>query len=137
MSDNITLRIFTPAGLEREEVISSATLPSSMGEIGILPGHAQYVGMLGTGILKFIRVSGSAEEKLVVSEGICRFENNALDILADKIFTSAEALPDNIAAKKSELEKILVTTESSASEWIGAKVELARIDALERFRSIH
>lgn len=137
MSNNISLRIFTPSGLEREEIVSRVTVPSATGEIEVLPGHAQYVGLLSTGILSYTNVSGGSTEKLVVSEGVCRFEGDSMDILADVVYTSSDALPDNVQAKKAEIERALSSVATFSSEWTTAKVELARIEALEKFRAVH
>ncbi len=82
--DAFKLKVLTPVGvvLEEDQVVS-ANLPSSQGEIGILPGHVRYSGLLGSGILKYKTNSGK-ENKITISEGFCNFLGGELLILADK-----------------------------------------------------
>ena len=82
--ESFKLKVLTPVGvvLEKEQVVS-ANLPSSQGEIGILPGHVRYSGLLGNGILKYKTASGEVSN-LTVHEGFCNFLGNELLILADK-----------------------------------------------------
>ena len=78
------LKILTPVGvvLEEEQVVS-ANLTSSDGEIGILPGHVKYTGLLGTGQLKYT-TSSNKQGKVSISEGFCKFSDDVLTVLADK-----------------------------------------------------
>ena len=82
--DTFKLKILTPVGviLEAEEV-TSVNLPSSNGEIGILPGHTRYSGLLGSGVLKFSSKVDSGRE-VALDCGFCAFSDNELIILADK-----------------------------------------------------
>lgn len=82
--EGFKLKILTPVGVVlEEENVTSVSVPSSEGEIGILPGHVKYSGLLGTGILKY-NSNSSKPHKVSVSEGFCNFSDNELVILADK-----------------------------------------------------
>jgi len=126
------LKLVTPRGLEREEEVSSVSLPSSQGEIGVLPQHAKYTGLLGTGILAFTPATSSESVRVVISGGFCTFSDNTLSVLADSVDT-----PESVAggAYSSEREKLLEVMKSSGpqdTEWVIAQSKLARIDAIDR-----
>lgn len=82
--DGFKLKILTPVGVVLEEDgVTAVNLPSSDGEIGILPGHIRYSGLLGKGVLKYTKSSGT-QNKVAVTEGFCNFSGDELTILADK-----------------------------------------------------
>ncbi len=88
-SEKINLKVYTPAGLVLEAGAASVTLQSSEGEIGILPHHTRYVGLLGVGTLEYIDPASSARHRLTVSKGFCNFVNENLVVLADSVEMTA------------------------------------------------
>ncbi len=90
MADTFRLRIFTPEGLLREEVVSSVTLPSTHGEIGVLTKHTKYTGVLGSGALTFTVPSGE-KNKIEIAGGFCTFSAETLVILADSVLSASSA----------------------------------------------
>lgn len=89
MADSFKLRIYTPAGLLHEDVVTSVTLPSSNGEIGVLPRHCKYTGVLGSGNLNYTTPAGD-KKKITLSGGFCTFNTDTLEVLADSVTNSAE-----------------------------------------------
>ena len=89
MADSFKLRIYTPAGLLHEEVVTAVTLPSSTGEIGVLPKHCKYTGVLGSGNLNYTLPSGD-KKKITLAGGFCTFNMDTLEVLADAVSNSAE-----------------------------------------------
>ena len=81
-ANSYKLKVYSPAGLVLEEEVKSVTLPSSNGEIGVLPGHTKYVGLLGSGELRCDTVSGEPK-KLKISGGFCNFSGNVFNVLSD------------------------------------------------------
>jgi|GEM_PF-1580785 len=80
------LKVFTPVGLALEASVTAVSLWTSDGQIGILPNHAKYMGLLGTGTLEFVNDTPSKEKTRVqVAGGFCSFANNTLSILADSV----------------------------------------------------
>lgn len=129
--DNFNVKVMDPSGLAAESQSISVTLPGYNGEIGVLPGHADYVGLLGTGVLK-IETSPKEHKKIVISGGFATFSNGELVILADKVNLPAGATLEAVKQEKSEVIRKLedlggaITNES---EYLLA--ELKRLDALE------
>ncbi len=131
-SEEFTIRIFTPAGLVKEDRATAVNLPSSDGEIGILPQHTRYTGTLGTGILEYTSAQDSQKERCVVSEGFCNFNENTLVVLADDVFVSADPRRETLLSKRAELEKIVAESNAESSEWLLARRSLAQAEALAR-----
>ena len=88
-SEKINLKVYTPAGLILETSAAAVTLPSSEGEIGILPHHTRYVGLLGVGTLEYLDPDSSVRHSFKVSNGFCNFVNENLVVLADSVEMTA------------------------------------------------
>jgi F-type H+-transporting ATPase subunit epsilon len=80
--DTFELAVITPSGTVLRETVASAEIPTINGEIGVLPRHCDYVGILGTGTLKYSTASGG-KHSIEVSDGSLQFVSNTLTILAD------------------------------------------------------
>lgn len=80
-NESFNLSIYTPAGLLLEEAVGAVTLPTAMGEIGVLPGHASYTGILASGTLQYL--SGGSKKEVTVTGGFAAFAGNILTVLAD------------------------------------------------------
>lgn len=137
-ADSFTIKIVTPRGPYAEEEVTSVTLPSQDGEVGIFPQHTKYTSLLGIGMLEFHPV-GSPARKVVVSRGFCSFAGSKLKILADRIddaesvLTGPNAAELNAAARK-EAEHKLASLSAYEREWRDTKDEIARLDALEALK---
>lgn len=53
------------------------------GDIAFLPGHAPFVGALGTGVLTIRPSGGGADEKVAVHGGFVEVSNDTVTILSD------------------------------------------------------
>ncbi len=82
-NDNFRIRVLTPAGLVLDEETDSVKIPSIDGEIGVLPMHTKYSGLLGHGVLEFTGPSGV--RRLTINGGLSQFSRKTLTILADKV----------------------------------------------------
>ena len=132
MADIFKIRIFTPAGLEFEDSARDVKLPTSDGEIGILPEHIQYTGLLGTGILEFTALSsGSSAKRLVISGGFCSFSNNTLTILADMVDMPDKVDRETYSKGRGQYQKTIEQGNTRDPEFDYAKQQLARIEAID------
>lgn len=81
MNSEFQVEILTPA----KEVLSvSATevlLPSHLGELGILPGHEDLLGLLSTGTMKV--VSGGNDFWFVVAGGAFKVDSGNVTVFAE------------------------------------------------------
>lgn len=81
MADTFQLEVTTPERLFVDEQVSEAELPAKEGYMGILPGHAPLVSILGTGILTY-KSSGGAK-KLKIDGGFVEVFEDHVSVLAD------------------------------------------------------
>ena len=132
MSDSFTLRVLTPTGLVLEESVSAVTFPGADGEVGVLPGHAHYSGLLGIGILDYEPASATSAQQMVVSSGFCTFQNDTLEIFADSVDLAEEIDRNQYAGKRPELEKVVESTSSFEPEWQAARNGIARMNAIDQ-----
>ena len=136
MSDRaFKLEIITPAGLAREDATDEVTLAAKNGEIGILPQHAKYTGLLGTGLLTYFSTESNQTENVVIGGGFCNFHNDTLTILADSIDTLDSVDKDSYADEREKFAEILDTADTYTPEFEEAQIKLARIEAIDRLLS--
>jgi F-type H+-transporting ATPase subunit epsilon len=129
--DAFTLDILVPSGKIVSTSVQAVTLPSEVGEIGVLPGHADYTASLSTGILEYTSADGKMTKNMVISGGIVQYKDGVLKVLTDSVDS-----PDKV--KKGDYDKERITLETSMQgvdtrtvEWINAKLKLDRILAID------
>lgn len=130
-AESYKLKIFTPAGLACEDEASEVTLPAIDGEIGVLPQHIGYTGLLGTGLLSYNSLNESQAVRLVISGGFCNFNDDTLTILADSIDMIDTVDREAYAKDRQKFSETLSGGDASSAEWNFAKEQLARIEAID------
>jgi F-type H+-transporting ATPase subunit epsilon len=131
-TDSFRLKIVTPEGLALDEQVSSATLPSAQGEIGILPQHIDYNGLLGVGLLTYSKVGAANLGKAVVCGGFCQFGDGTLTVLADSADLAENIDPSKYGIDRTELQKVIEQEDTQSQKWQLAKDRLSRIEAIDR-----
>ncbi len=131
MAEQIQLRIFTPEGGLIDEVVTSATLPTAVGQVTVLPGHASYVGSLGTGILEYTSASTASTKRLVTTGGFASMTAGVLTILADSADTIDSIDQQKYGAERSQLKAAVDTGNTFDPEWGRAQQRLQRIEAID------
>ncbi len=71
--------------------VSTVVLPAWDGKVGILPGHAPLITLLGAGTLEY-RVDGEEPESLFVRRGVVKVDRNRVTVLSE--FVAAD-VPDD------------------------------------------
>jgi len=81
------LMVYSGRGLELETSAAMVTVPSAMGEIGFLPNHCDFIGILESGKVAYQMTAkpGEKPETFEVEGGVCTFANNTLRLLADSV----------------------------------------------------
>ncbi len=77
----LNLKIVTPEKLVLEEQVSEVLVPTSEGELGILPFHANLMAKVTPGELKIKK--GEKLDHFAVGEGFLQMTDNTLTIMAD------------------------------------------------------
>jgi len=100
MPDLIELEVATPERLMVHEQVADVQIPGKDGYLGVLPGHAALLGLLGTGVLTY--GVGGQRHSLSVQGGFIEVLPEHVRVLANL----AERSEDIDAAKaQSDLKK--------------------------------
>jgi len=81
MADTLSLEVATPERALVREQVSDLQVPGKEGYMGILPGHAPLLGMLGIGTLTY--VSGGKQRFLSIHQGFVEVLDDHVRVLAD------------------------------------------------------
>ena len=121
------LDIVTP---DRKVVVGKAddvVIPAKEGEIDVLPGHAPFLGILGTGVLRF--VAEGKTHHLMVSGGFVEVDGARVVLMCESASLKDEVKPDEERKSLHELEKKLASLGATASEdesYLKLKAEVDR-----------
>lgn len=127
------LKVFSGRGLEVEATVSGAQIPSEGGELGFLPNHCEYVGLLSTGVAHYTETGSATPKRCIVSGGVCTFNDNVLTLLADTV-----DLPDSLDLSQLNQDVGLLETQLGGlslfdPEWAALSQRVARINAIRSF----
>ena len=77
----IRLQIITPQKPVLDKEVDFVVLPASKGELGILPGHTEYIATLKYGILRY--KIGEETQTFAVLGGIAEIQHNNVSVFAE------------------------------------------------------
>jgi len=92
MASTLAVRLVSPQEEVFQGEAASVVAPAWDGMIGILPGHAAFITLLGHGELA-IDVPGGGSQKYFVAGGVLKVEGNDLTILVEY---AGEGPPDEL-----------------------------------------
>lgn len=101
----IHLAVVSPSKSVFEGEVEGIQLPASEGMLGVLPGHAPMLALLGHGKVSIHTEDG--ETDYFVSGGFFEVKNNRVTVLADSVETIAEL---NAEEARQNFETILSET---------------------------
>jgi F-type H+-transporting ATPase subunit epsilon len=81
-SGGLEVRVVSPAAVVFEGAATSLTAPAWDGQVGILPGHAPFMALLGGGDLS-IDLPGGGSRTFFVNRGVLKVENNQVTVLSE------------------------------------------------------
>ena len=81
MTDVIQLHIVSPERTLVEQVVSSVTLPGTVGPFMVLKNHAPIISSLGKGDIVY--VSNGRETRLPIAEGFVEVRDNQVDVCVE------------------------------------------------------
>ena len=101
MSSELKLSILSPERrLVESIVIDEVTLPTSEGQVQVLPNHAPMIGIIETGVFNYL-TSGKPPVFGVLSTGFFEVKNNHVYVMAETLELRTEIDIDR--AKKAQL----------------------------------
>ncbi len=136
----IKFEIVTPERTVLKEDIKQVTVPTTSGEITILPDHIPLISLLQAGVIEIKQIS-NAREVMSISGGFIEVMKDKVVILADTAERAIELDEDRIkdayerAQKLKEEAKFINETQFAE---ISARLEkeLARSRAVRRWRKL-
>lgn len=83
MAETLELEVATPERSLVSEQVSEVQVPGKGGYMGILPGHAALMGLLGIGTLSYVTVSDGKKKFLSIHAGFVEVLDDHVRVLAD------------------------------------------------------
>jgi F-type H+-transporting ATPase subunit epsilon len=81
MADTLDLEVATPERALVREQVSEVEIPGKSGYLGVLPGHAPLLGLLGHGTLSY--VVGGTKRYLAIHAGFLEILDDHVRVLAN------------------------------------------------------
>lgn len=121
----LRLEIVTPDARVYEDTIDDVVLPTTTGEIGILPGHQPLLTILEPGELRATK--GGQTQFLAVGRGFAEVDGDRVCVLAESAIKAEEISDEAIAAALRRAEEARAGVKQLSDE------ESAQFEALARF----
>ncbi len=124
--ESFHLSIFAPERrLTEDEAVTSFVVTSEVGELEILPGHANLVSALSTGRFVYTPV-GKAPVKGVISSGFLNIENGSVKVIAETLELAHEIDLSRARAAQLKAEKMLTDASLDESSFKKYQLKLQR-----------
>lgn len=108
------LKIITPKKTVLEQEVKSVTIPTSSGEVTILPRHANLFSIITEGIIKIKRLD--EEDYLSIGGGYLETDGTNLTILVSRAYGQSEIDESIINKAMDDAKKILSQPVSEAEK---------------------
>jgi F-type H+-transporting ATPase subunit epsilon len=131
LPDKIHLEVVTPEKQIFSGMVDSAKVPCKTGYMGILPGHAPFLGELGIGEISFS--IGDREDCLFCCWGFIEVLPDRIVILAQTAELASDIDVKRAEESKSRAEKFLSSKDSSVDF---GRAELALLRAISRLNAV-
>jgi F-type H+-transporting ATPase subunit epsilon len=122
VSTKIQLQIVTPEGRQLDVAVDMVEIPTSTGQIGVLPGHAFVLTGLAAGELVYYQ--GDQVDALLLAGGYAEIQPDCVRIVAD--FATAGGDSETIDAACERARAALEEGETTPNELIDANLEFLR-----------
>jgi F-type H+-transporting ATPase subunit epsilon len=120
----LQLTVVTPERRVLESEADEIELPGSAGYLGILPGHAPLITLLGTGVLTVRKGGGSTA--LAVSSGLAEVSADRVSVLADSAEGAADIDTAAAERERTKAEEEMKNAGADTLDAIRARLELAQ-----------
>lgn len=135
----LKFKIVTPERVVFEDTVDAISLPTTEGEITVLPHHIPLVTLLASGVLRIKK--GKEEIPLAVSGGVVEVTGKRIVILADMAERADELSEEKIEKARKAAEKLMQEQRHDAEGFAEATAalerELARLKTIKRHRRSH
>ncbi len=134
----LQLKIITPERIVLDEAVDLVTLPTTEGEITILPDHIPLISTLASGDV--VAKTGDEYIPMAVSGGFIEVSGNVVKVLADFAEHVSEITDDAVSkakARADEIMKMKHNTEDVNFEHYEAELErsLTRVKIADKWKN--
>jgi F-type H+-transporting ATPase subunit epsilon len=135
----ILFEIVSPAGVSRSGEVDMVVLPTTTGEIGVLPNHEPVMTMLEPGDLAVVHEGKTTYA--AIGEGFAQITPGRLSILTDMVAGEGEIDEDAVAKAVERAQTALanaanLSDEDASALEAGLKRNLAMLGVKRRRRSV-
>lgn len=134
MASEFALSIYTTGKKLLEATVSEVVVPAFDGECGILAEHENFIGLLGTGLLKMVR--DGDDYWFMVSSGVFEVSDGTVTVLAEVGEDAKSIRINDSKARLLEVESLLSKKTPLDADFESLKKELdrekARLEAHRR-----
>ena len=123
----LTLEIVTPEKKVYSKAVNEVVLPTTTGELDLLPGHLPLVTLLEPG--EIIAKGKEAVEHLAIDKGFARVKNDVISILTEAAIDVEAIDLSSVAEARKRAEQAL----AKAKEENLDPAEIERLEAVSRF----
>lgn len=120
----LQLLVVTPERRVLEAQADEVELPGAEGYVGILPGHAPLITLLGTGVLTYR--SGGRSAAFAVSSGFAEVSGDRVSVLADSAEGAGEIDAASAERDRTAAEEEMKSAGADTLDAIRTRVELAQ-----------
>jgi F-type H+-transporting ATPase subunit epsilon len=103
------LRIVIPLGEVVSVEVESIVIPSSQGQLEILPGHANLICLIEAGIISFVPLGAGKKSYRIVADGSCEVSLSGTCVVFAELCEAPDITSDRFRAMmvslKEEVEK--------------------------------
>lgn len=125
----LTLEIVTPEARVYSDVIDTVVIPTTQGEVGILPGHIPLLTRVTEGELRVTK--GGQTTWLAIGAGFAQVEGDVISVLAEQAITEEKIDADAVEAALKRAEVALASAPKD-----GDVSELERLQSAVRFAGV-
>lgn len=113
------LKVVSPKGLHVDAAVQAAVVPTYAGEIEVLPGHADLLGVIDAGVMSYKSAEGT--KKAVVCGGIITVEAGVCTVICDSLDLPGAELNPEIEKSRIEASKIISAGKAGDASWEWAR----------------
>ena len=113
----MNLEIVTPEAIVYEDTVDSVVLPTTSGEINLLPGHIPLVTEIQAGEI-IVSKSGESGQSLAISKGFAQCVGDKISVLAENAIHIDEIDESAVEEAQNRAEDSLATMEKMSDEEI-------------------
>ena len=126
----IHLEITTPEGTVLERDVDAVTVPTTLGEVGILPGYVPLMALVEPGVLH-LRANGG-RESVAVDGGFLMLQSDSLSVLVDGAVAVANIDVAEVERARKRAEEALREANRSHLD----SEEVAKLEAKIRYQIV-